>query len=371
MGKRLHVLAASLSRDLATSRLENAWIYWKQDGDSLLLRVDANGNVLKFTGGPKDDPKSYTDLFVVEEGATVRAAHSIEPKPHEEALIEERFQDFEVKQSLSASLAKITKIVLSPDGRKKQVDIEPLAKATIKMQAAPPIDAKDVMLVPNVPVAADPRGLNAEIRLFGEQWKKKDPAHRELVLVAPGTNLNAFKTAMSDAAQIARGRTVILNVGHGSDLSASRASAFFDITPRINNAKGRSAEATGAMFRDDVNNLGARDARILALEEAGKAFEQAKVNLFVILACRVGSPAAEVFMQDVSFALRTAIQGYKQKVLSQVVTDSGFVVRSATLLEIEGAVPVGLSPTSRFFTEIPTKFKTIISRQFVKPTPSD
>ena len=114
-----------------------------------------------------------------------------------------------------------------------------------------------------------------------------------------------------------------------------------------------------------------RDERVLAFEQVGQVFENQDVRLFVVLACRVGGAAADLFIKDVSFFLRTAVMGYKQKILFQGVTDESFVMRSATLLEIEGSVPVGLPATDRRFTEIPNKFQKTVPRQITRTSPDE
>ncbi len=375
MGNRLHVLPASVRTDGGgTSKVKSAWLYWKQDGTELVLRIDDEGNVLRHGSGPVTEPSSYQDVFTVEEGAKVEAAYSLESEPLTFEVVRPRFEHFTIRQTLSATLASISRVTVKRNGERTVV--KTLPKATVGMKEVPPVGSKVVMIVPEVSLADDPPvdDLNGHARKFGQQWKDKDPANRELVFVRPGPILSNFTRAMSRAATLARGRTVIINVGHGSDDNVSRRTAFFDMTPRTNNQRGQSVEATGAMFRDDIEAAKSnrpRDERVLAFEQVGQVFENQDVRLFVVLACRVGGAAADLFIKDVSFFLRTAVMGYKQKILFQGVTDESFVMRSATLLEIEGSVPVGLPATDRRFTEIPNKFQKTVPRQITRTSPDE
>ncbi len=77
-------------------------------------------------------------------------------------------------------------------------------------------------------------------------------------------------------------------------------------------------------------------------------------------------------MKEVSFFLRSDVMGYERKVVSQGVTDEAFVMKSATVLDIDietsGPVPTGLPPKDRRFTEIPSKFKKTVLRQTERPS---
>ncbi len=370
MGKRLHILPAStLPHGGGTAKVKDAWLYWKQDGADILLRIDDDGDVLHHTSGPRDEASSYQDIFIVEEGARIEAAHSIEEKPHTFERMTSQFERFEIKQTLSKTLAGVTQITIRANGELEQVEVLPLA--TVNMKEAFPIDSKIIMIVPNVPLLNDPaeEDLNSHARKFGEQWRNKDPENRDLVLVRPGDSVANFKSSMIEASGKAQGREIIINVGHGSENSTVRGTAFFDITPRRNNRRGESTEATGAMFTDDLNET-VRDPRVVAFEEVGKVFERDDIREFVILACKVGGRGADLFMEDVSFFLRTAVTAYKQKIAYQGLTDENFVMRSATLLEIEGSLTAGLPENDKHFTELPTRFKKTIPRQTVRPNPN-
>jgi hypothetical protein len=64
------------------------------------------------------------------------------------------------------------------------------------------------------------------------------------------------------------------------------------------------------------------------------------------------------------------VQGYKQKILFQLVTDKTGKFKSATALEIEGSVSDGLDPGANALTEIPRKFVNIVRRPAERPDPS-
>lgn len=100
------------------AKVENAWIYWWVGANELLLRANETGHVLRYVSGPKDDPSSYQELFVVPEGTKVMAAFSRTQRPLRRADVEPQLSYFEVKADLSASLARLGPVFVPPDGRK-------------------------------------------------------------------------------------------------------------------------------------------------------------------------------------------------------------------------------------------------------------
>jgi hypothetical protein len=131
-GKKLNVFCSEVDRRGARTKVRNSWVYWRENGTKLVLRADAQGIVLRHTSGPADQPSSYQTPFETQEGVQVRVAYNTEASQLDEPRIAARLADFQVKQSLSASLAKLGPIFVPPSGSKQKVTVLPLAEIRLE-----------------------------------------------------------------------------------------------------------------------------------------------------------------------------------------------------------------------------------------------
>lgn len=231
------------------------------------------------------------------------------------------------------------------------------SKSTEQTSSSP----NDVMIVPDVPLRADPTGINEEQRSFGEQWLQKDPENRRLVTMAPGGDSGDFESAVEEAAELSEGGRVILNIGHAAPNA-------FDMTPRVNDEDGKGMTFHSVMLQPQNNRTdqAQADARKATLERAGDALERNDVKEFVVMACRFASAdrGRRDFAENVAKLLKTDVRGWYQFVESGVTTDENFVPRAYTNLvktrQTSAKAPTGQPADHAAFTELPNESKSIL-----------
>lgn len=82
------------------SRLDNAWVYWKEGSNFQVLRVNGKGQVFAFTDGNRERRDGYRTRFATESGTDVDVAYSLGAKPLARTLVDPMLTRRKVPSSL-------------------------------------------------------------------------------------------------------------------------------------------------------------------------------------------------------------------------------------------------------------------------------
>lgn len=188
----------------ARSKVENAWIYWWVGSSELLLRANEKGHVLRYASGPKDDPASYQEVFVVVEGTKVMAAFSRTQRPLRRADVEPQLSYFEVKEDLSASLSRLGPVFVPPDGRKV---IRTLPLTHIRAgEAIEPLHGDEISLIASY---REPWGSSFAGERRAVEARTWHPGSRAFRDVANTPNRGAKRTTLLDVPDAERALAAI------------------------------------------------------------------------------------------------------------------------------------------------------------------
>jgi hypothetical protein len=254
----------------------------------------------------------------------------------------------------------------------------------------------DVMIVPLARVQTVTSQTDLTVHQqnwrFAQQWKAQAPTQREVIELAitPAsprpTALVAFRDAFRRAGQLARGKEVILFVGHGGATQSGRTQTVFDLLPEPGPLSSHTlaftrevldlpliARKSGGSWTPtpEAANRGTsqRDVDVLsprfdAMCDAAQSMVQGGVKRFTVLSCNVGRDLP--FAQD--FATRVVgleTRMYKGWVSVREVTFGTRVLEQIWITldhdHPENDAPPDTDETHASFHEVPTRHELVVT----------
>ena len=220
-----------------------------------------------------------------------------------------------------------------------------------------PNQIRDAMIVPKsrvpLPTSDNRFTVLQQNWIFAQQWKKFDSAARNVVELEVGAAAAGYLAAIKAASQTARGKEVILAVGHGG------AGGFRGLTQTVFDAVPNAVEGlekhplaitrqvlelpdvaekvngrwtpraikdprTGVISRESQERIDQLSPRLDMLAAGGEIMRAAGVARFVILACNVGKDAPPAgkkgFLELLASILGVDVVAYRSLVAIGEVT---------------------------------------------------